>query len=241
MRNLSVDRRSGVTRFFWRSENQEAGQSHRIRNELLGIFPREISIRGVPKDQEARVIKYETAVVTLIGVCALFVSGYTAYIQRQQVRATVWPILEYDTSNDPMIRLTVENKGVGPAIIRHVVVRVDGEPVRNWEEAMTKLLGPLPQGRDHYRFSESTMNGHVLKPGESIDVLVPHDFDGNPIKDEKSGEMWTRLNKDRQRVSVEICYCSTLGECWNLRAGANGNSTVEARGCPKESAITFQR
>jgi len=52
--------------------------------------------------------------------------GYTAYMQRQQVRAAVWPILEFASSNGPDIHFTLANKGVGPAIIRNVVVMVDG-------------------------------------------------------------------------------------------------------------------
>ena len=53
----------------------------------------------------------------------LCVFGYTAYMQRQQVRAAVWPMLEFDASNGP-IKFTLANKGVGPAIIKHVVVKV---------------------------------------------------------------------------------------------------------------------
>ena len=59
-------------------------------------------------------------IATLVGVCALSVAGYTAYVQRQQVRASVWPILEFEGSNTPDIHFTLSNKGVGPAIIRHV-------------------------------------------------------------------------------------------------------------------------
>jgi hypothetical protein len=44
-------------------------------------------------------------------------------MQRQQVRAMVWPILEFDSSNAPDIHFTLANKGVGPAIIRNVIVR----------------------------------------------------------------------------------------------------------------------
>jgi len=113
---------------------------------------------------------------------ALVVSGYTAYMQRQQVRAAVWPILEFDTSNGPMIRFTVDNKGVGPAIIRHVVVTVDRQPVRNWKEVLDRLVGPGP-----HKFSESGLNGHVFSAGESVDILIPHDSDGNPLALEKSG------------------------------------------------------
>lgn len=174
--------------------------------------------------------------MALIGLSALFVSGYTAYVQRQQVRAMVWPILEFDTSNEPMIRLSLENKGVGPAIIRHVIVTVDGQPVPNWDEALQKLAGP-----GTYHRSESTMSGHVLKAGESIDILVPHDSDGRVLSSEKAGELWTTLNKARSRVGVEICYCSTLGDCWTLRRDSNNNSTVETRKIPVKSAVTFEQ
>jgi hypothetical protein len=190
----------------------------------------------VPGEERARVIRYETIIVALIGLSALFVSGYTAYVQRQQVRAMVWPILEYDTSNEPMIRLTLENKGVGPAIIRHVIVTVDGQPVPNWNEALQKLAGP-----GTYHFSESTMSGHVLKAGESMDIVTPHDSDNSVLTFEKAGELWTTLNKARSRVGVEICYCSTLGDCWILRSDSTTNSTVETKKVPVKSATTFQR
>ena len=82
--------------------------------------------------------RYDAVIATFVGVCALCVSGYTAHVQRQQVRAAVWPILEFDSSNAPDIHFTLANKGVGPAIIRNVIVRVDGQPVRNWKEAFER-------------------------------------------------------------------------------------------------------
>ena len=69
------------------------------------------------------------------------VAGYTAYMQREQVRAAVWPILEVDTSNGP-IRFTLANKGVGPAIIKHVIVKVDDQLMKNWAEVLEKFLAP---------------------------------------------------------------------------------------------------
>ena len=181
-----------------------------------------------------RISRYETIIATLVGVSALFVSGYTAHVQRQQVRAAVWPILEYNTSNEPAIRSTLDNKGVGPAIIRHVVVTVDGQPVTDWHSALQKLIGP-----GNHKFSESTMSSHVLSAGESMDFLVPHDDDNGPLNFQKGGDLWNTLNKGRSRVDVEICYCSTLGDCWILRSGPNGNSTTETRACPGKSARTF--
>jgi len=180
--------------------------------------------------------RYDAMVATLVGFLALCVSGYTAYVQRQQMRAAVWPILEFGRSNGP-IRFTLANKGVGPAIIRHVILRVDGQPVKNWKEAIDKLRGP-----GQHRGDESDMRNHVLSAGESLDVFTPHDDANNPLNVDRSNPPWVQLNNDRFRVTVEICYCSTLGECWTLHAGGLESSTTTPTGhCPIPSEITFQQ
>ena len=181
--------------------------------------------------------RYEAIIATLVGLCALCVSGYTAYMQRQQVRAAVWPILQFNSSNAPDIHFTLANKGVGPASIQHVVVKVDDQPVRNWHEALNMLLGP---GEHHG--SESDMNGSVLAAGESMIVLAPFDSGGKPFTSGRSDAEWDKMNKARERVRVEICYCSALGECWTLHAsGASGRSSTVAGSCRSSSAIGFEQ
>ena len=100
-------------------------------------------IGAVPEDEkETRgASRYEAIIATLIGLLAVSVAAYTAYMQRQQVRAAVWPILEFDSGNGP-IHFTLANKGVGPAIIKHVILKVDDQPVKNWAEVLEKILGP---------------------------------------------------------------------------------------------------
>jgi len=192
---------------------------------------------AVPEEKERRAAtRYETVIATFIALLAVCVAGYTAYMQRQQVRAAVWPILEFDSSNGPDIYFTLSNKGVGPAIIRHVIVKVDAQPVKSWNELLDKLLGP-----GKHRYSESDMSGHVLAPNESMTVFTPHDVEGNALTD-RSNPLWVEMNRDRGRISVEICYSSTLGECWTLRAsGLTAGSTTETGRCPTPSAITFQQ
>jgi len=194
-------------------------------------------IGAVPETTETRrASRYDAVIATLVGLCALCVSAYTAYVQRQQVRAAVWPILEFDSSNAPDIHFTLANKGVGPAIIRHVIVMVDGQPVRNWKEALEKILGP------GYLFSESDMSFHVIAAGESRTVFTPHDPENNPLNYDRSNPLWVNMNKERLRVSVEICYCSTLDECWTLRAsGLKPSTTIETRRCATPSATTFEQ
>jgi hypothetical protein len=195
-------------------------------------------IGGVPEEKAKRgASRYDAVIATLVGFCALCVSGYTAYVQRQQVRAAVWPILEFGSANAPEIHFTLANKGVGPAIIRNVVVKVDGQPVRNWYEVLDRLIGPGEHGG-----SENDMSGIVFAPGESITVFTPFDPAGKPVVFDKSNPLWAKLNTDRNRVTVEICYSSTLGECWMLRAGGpNPSTTTEIRRCPNASATTFQQ
>ena len=184
-----------------------------------------------------RASRYDAVIATLVGLCALCVSAYTAYVQRQQVRAAVWPILEFDSSNAPDIHFTLANKGVGPAIIRHVIVMVDGQPVRNWKEALERILGP-----GEHLCSESDMSGHAFAAGESRTVFTPHDPENNPLNYDRSNPLWVKMNKERLRVSVEICYCSTLDECWTLRAsGLTPSTTTETRRCPTPSANSFQQ
>ncbi len=195
-------------------------------------------VGDVPEQKEMRrASRYDAVIATFVGFLALCVSGYTAYVQRQQVRAAVWPILEFDSSNAPDIHFTLANKGVGPAIIRHVTLKVDGQPVRNWIEVLDKLTGP-----GKHRYSESDINGHVFAAGESMTVFTPQDADGNAITFDKSNPLWIQMNKDRGRISVEICYSSTLGECWILRAsGLTPGTTTETRRCPIPSATSFQQ
>ena len=195
---------------------------------MIGAMPEQKETRGASR--------FDVVIATIVGFLALCVSGYTAYMQRQQVRAAVWPILEFDSSNGP-IQFFLANKGVGPAIIKHVVVKVDDQPVKNWYQVLDKILGP-----GFHPGEEADMSGHVFSGGETRNLFIPHDDANKPLAFDKSNPLWVKLNADRARVTVEICYCSTLGECWTLRAGGKTPSTITpTRHCPEASAVTFQQ
>jgi hypothetical protein len=180
--------------------------------------------------------RYDAIIATLVGFCALCVSGYTAYMQRQQVRGAVWPILQFDHRNGP-IQFTLANKGVGPAIIKNVIVKVDGQPMKNWAEVLDRILGP-----GYHPGEESDMSGRVFAAGESANVFTPFDDAQQPIPFDKSNPLWAEWNTDRSRVTAEICYCSTLDECWTVRGGGKTpNTTIPTRQCPSPSAITFEQ
>jgi hypothetical protein len=144
-------------------------------------------------------------IASMIGLLALLVSGYTAYIQRQQVRAQVWPYLSKayvdptEAENKPST-LAIFNKGVGPAIVQSMQISVDGKSRTAWADVYDAF--GLPSNNIQF----SSLNGNVLSPGETLPILVFHD---------KPEEARFRQAM-KARASVRICYCSTLGECWML-------------------------
>ena len=173
---------------------------------------------------------------TFVGVLALGVSAYTAYVQRQQVRAQVLPILQFGTSNVPHIMIGIDNKGVGPALVKHVVVTVDGEAQPDWHHVVEKILGP-----GKHNFSESDIGSLILSPNETVMMFTPYDDNGAPLKNGPPGSVGALLNEGRLHVGLEICYCSTLGDCWMLTASGRGNeSRSEVRRCPQRSERTFR-
>src|SRR5437868_13573140 len=211
------------------SDWQAVSLPFNVGGGTIGCMAEKKAMRGASR--------YDAVIATLVGFCALCVSGYTAYMQRQQVRAAVWPILQFDSSNAPDIHFTLANKGVGPAMIRDVILKVDGQSVKNWREALERILRP---GEHHA--AESDISGRVLAAGESMTVLTPFDPRGKPLSFDESNPLWVKMNKDRERITDETCYSSTLGECWTLRAGESiPSTTTETRRCPTTSASSFQQ
>ena len=137
-------------------------------------------------------------VASLIGLMALIVSGYTAYVQRQQVRAQVWPYLMIGYADVERARI-VFNKGVGPALIRSVQVLVDGKPQPDWTHVMTAL-----GLSDKISLQQSTLANNVLSANEKLDILI--------VADEESYRAFREQSV--HRASTRICYCSTLEDCW---------------------------
>jgi hypothetical protein len=144
--------------------------------------------------------------------CALVVSAYTAYLQRQQVRAQVWPLLSWDTHSSrgnekSEFSFGLRNSGVGPAIVKVAEISLDQRPLRRWVDAL-KVIAPPPDGKNEasYSVSISGIRNRVLAAGESVTAFSPHE---SPIA--------ARVADEMKRFSVMVCYCSVLDDCWVIR------------------------
>ncbi|HZX90259.1 MAG TPA: hypothetical protein VFE67_06425 [Rudaea sp.] len=163
-------------------------------------------------------------IAALVGLLALCVSGYTAWLQREQVRAQVWPYLETGISGSKR-ELMLVNKGVGPALIRSVQVYVDGKPQHDWD-GVYAALGLKFEHRPPY----STVSSVVLSAGEHIDQVSFRDADD-----------FNLYARQATRVAMRLCYCSTMKECWvrDEREEDSSRVTREAETCPAKGPDDF--
>lgn len=165
------------------------------------------SHRNEPAPATRREIKWDAVaaiIASLVGFLALLVAGYTAYIARytanvqlKQVQAQVWPWLVAG-NNDSTQSLDVYNKGVGPAIVRSAQVFIDGKPQTDWAHVLVAL------GMPPHHYTQSTLNPNVLSPGEVVPIIR---FPGS--------DEWQQFRTAAvDRMTMKVCFCSSLGECW---------------------------
>jgi hypothetical protein len=162
----------------------------------------------------------------LVSVATVVFLGYQTLLMRTQVEASIWPYVQVGTSCCGQgFRVLVENKGVGPAIIKYTVVKVDGQPQTTWRGAMTKLLGTDPGP-----FNLDTLSHRVMAPNDNFAAfeIAPPDISFKIVQEAR-----------KARLSGEICYCSLLDACW--LASTTSARLGERRSCAETPpAIQFK-
>src|SRR6185437_8236374 len=103
----------------------------------------------------------------IVSVTAVVVGIYEAHLQRVHDRAEVWPRLEVSTFRESIgAKITLDNTGLGPAIIQSIIVTVDSAPQRDWLGTFKAVTGITPT---HY--SNSTAASRSLRAGDHIDLF----------------------------------------------------------------------
>jgi hypothetical protein len=166
-----------------------------------------------------------------ISALAMLSSMLQFTVQRSQERAAAWPFISLapDYSGEGFA-FVVQNKGMGPALVRRVDVFLDGNPADGWPGVLDGLYGNgHPYGWD--RIGATDVQDRVFAPGERV-VAFRIPWRLPPDEDGKEGEYDPRVREgfgDADRFKVRVCYCSVLGDCWITREGID-HETVDA--CP---------
>jgi hypothetical protein len=108
---------------------------------------------------------------TIVSGCALAVSVYQSFMMKKQLSASVWPHLEYNVSQSKAaIKITLSNKGIGPAIVEKTDLKFQEKPIRDFSEILRLMLNGNESYIANYSYSkfESEL---VISPNEEIVIL----------------------------------------------------------------------
>jgi hypothetical protein len=153
-----------------------------------------------------------------VSALAMLSSVLQVSLQRSQDRALVWPhaIAKVRYSGEGFAYIA-ENKGLGPALVRTVTIAIDGQLVDDWSGALERLFGPN-HGYGWEQIRVNDLDDSILAPNQPV-TLFGIGWDARTREVLSRGE----------RITVTLCYCSVLGECWISRSGID-HEAVDA--CP---------
>jgi hypothetical protein len=172
---------------------------------------------------------YAAVIASLVGLLALAVSAYTAYVQDQQLRAQdeqlraqgeqlraqVWPHLRLSFSGANVWFMAL-NEGTGPAWIVAMRVTMHDKPrdkvIRGWQQ-----VGRAAGFTEEFAYSMSSFSGTVLPPGKE---MVLAEAKGGEHSRAQFAELFPHGSHP---LSITVCYCSIFRDCWIAE------STVEDR------------
>jgi hypothetical protein len=144
----------------------------------------------------------------VVSAIAMLSSIMQVNLQRSQERALVWPHVSARPSYTAEgFAFVARNKGLGPALVRRVELLVDGQAVQGWNGVLDAVLGP-GHGYGWERISVNDLEDGILGAGETVSLF-------HIGWDERTREALG----EGSRVSVKLCYCSFLQECWISRPG----------------------
>lgn len=172
----------------------------------------------------------------LISCISLYVAVEESKRMQELVAANSWPLLQIRTANSvddqPVIRFTVENAGVGPALIKSFDVDYRGQRTSNLERIVQICCGTFPQTQGKVEPGNLGTNfvaNTVIRAGDDLPILVLP-------KAPKNASVWEQLNTKRFKMKFHACYCSVFGTCWE--SDLTGVNPTEVEQCPPAEATT---
>ena len=143
----------------------------------------------------------------IVSICALVVSIYQTQILSQEKDASVWPYLRVEQSwGSNYYILSVNNKGVGPAIIQNMYYQYEDSTfqyINNLAEYIIRQEYSTDMSIS-YDYTNIEPKGTAMIAGESKDILRFRDTPG----------INERMLKYLQKVDIFLDYSSIYNNCW---------------------------
>ncbi|HSF55452.1 MAG TPA: hypothetical protein VLA71_16980 [Algoriphagus sp.] len=166
-------------------------------------------------DENAPVPKRKINVEFLLGLSAVFLSASALIVSiiqttifKEQQYASVWPYLQTTlSSRSGNYDYGIENKGVGPAIVKKFEYVYRGTSYDNTRALFTALFGENMKG---VGFS-GVNKDYVFKPEEAISLLS---LDNPDSVIRQIAYRWESAS-----VNLKVTYSDVYGNCWLLDNG----------------------
>jgi len=175
---------------------------------------------------------------TLLSVAGVFIAVVALYAAlsessavRQQTAAAVWPFVQLsiedsDSGDSADFTLSFTNAGVGPAKMRTMRLIVDGEPIRDWADAVSHLDGHLTEN-----VSRNFITNRVLSPDQKVDAFHTND-------PQLARKFQTAMGDPENYII--FCYCSIFDECWLADSRKGLQDPEPAEECPDFGEAAFR-
>ena len=166
----------------------------------------------------------------VLAFCAILISAasfYATYLQAEaadkQVKAMTLPLLQYGSGNyddetkEQIISFVIKNAGVGPALIKNLKYSYEGDEYQYFSQFLRACCAV-----EVAQYQKDAQKGMGLENGgESWSALLNTILPGNEDVEfyrlypgKLTENLWSKLNDERHKLEVSICYCSLLEECF---------------------------
>jgi len=118
-------------------------------------------------------------------------------------------------------------QGVGPARIETFELSWNGQPMSSTKALLVACCAAAPQTTAV--IFQGLAAPRILRAGDHVDFVA--------IADSQEGDLFSKFNVERDKITVQVCYCSVFDECW-LGSGITSHAGRVAS-CPTP-AVPFQ-
>lgn len=164
-----------------------------------------------------------------ISLMSLFLAIQHGRVMERMVEASTWAFVTVTSSNadatsfTPHARLTVVNKGVGPAKVEDLEIFYQGVPQPGPGALVNAIL--KGGGKETHGYIKSDVHGIVLSAKEEVNFL---DFNVSKY----SPDQYTVLSHAITTVQFRVCYCSVLDQCAVVDSRKDARHPETVKACP---------
>ncbi|MBC8327849.1 MAG: hypothetical protein H8E31_03800 [Planctomycetes bacterium] len=167
-----------------------------------------------------------SAAALAVAIAAFWLSWSATAANQQYLRLSVTPKVQFrQGANDDtsFVGLQIENFGLGPALVRNVVIAVDGKVQGNWQEAISAL--DLKENGTSVQFLNVIGEQLAVPAGKSVELIGTR-FKGDKASVDHAFEM----EKALARLQVQLEYASMYREQWVTIHSPGGRIHIRSAG-----------